>query len=196
MQRTQPKLFLFLSLCLSVWIRHKDTCHQNCQYYWCCKKWLFLETCYSLHCVTDLGEPESLTSSTDTLRHVRYLHVEIWSNVWQILFNLKFTIVNDIVKNPLGLGTIPSSLSLSEAVLEVVFHELLDSVIKNRVKAAAWCQPMERQACENIVICLPPPYSLALTLCDFWFFPKVKMTAKGKCFSWFRILKQLWRQYN
>ena len=36
---------------------------------------------------------------------------------------------------------------------------------------------------KNIMVCPHPPYSLDLALCDFWPFPKVKLTMKGKCFE-------------
>ena len=36
---------------------------------------------------------------------------------------------------------------------------------------------------KNITVCPHPPYSLNLAPCDFWLFPKVKMTMKGKCFE-------------
>jgi len=33
---------------------------------------------------------------------------------------------------------------------------------------------------KNITVCPHPPYSQHLATCDFWLFPKVKMTMKGK----------------
>ena len=36
---------------------------------------------------------------------------------------------------------------------------------------------------KNIKVCPQPPYSLDLAPCDFWLFPKVKMTMKGKRFE-------------
>jgi len=36
---------------------------------------------------------------------------------------------------------------------------------------------------KNITPCPHPPYSPDLAPCDFWFFPKVKMTMKGKGFE-------------
>ena len=33
------------------------------------------------------------------------------------------------------------------------------------------------------MVCPHPPYSLDLALCDFWLFPKVKLTMKGKSFE-------------
>jgi len=36
---------------------------------------------------------------------------------------------------------------------------------------------------KNITVCPHPPYSLDLAPCDFWLFPKVKMTMKGKRFE-------------
>ena len=36
---------------------------------------------------------------------------------------------------------------------------------------------------KNIMVCPHPPYSPDLALCDFWLFPKVKMTMKGKRFE-------------
>jgi len=36
---------------------------------------------------------------------------------------------------------------------------------------------------KNITVCPHPPYLPDLALCDFWLFPKVKMTMKGKCFE-------------
>jgi len=36
---------------------------------------------------------------------------------------------------------------------------------------------------KNITVCPHPPYSLDLAPCDFWLFPKVKMTVKGKIFE-------------
>jgi len=36
---------------------------------------------------------------------------------------------------------------------------------------------------KNITVCPHPPYSPDLTPCDFWLFPEVKMTMKGKCFE-------------
>ena len=36
---------------------------------------------------------------------------------------------------------------------------------------------------KNITVCPHPPYSPDLAPCDFWFFPKVKMTMKGKRFG-------------
>jgi len=34
------------------------------------------------------------------------------------------------------------------------------------------------------MVCPHRPYSLDLALCDFWLFPKVKMTMKGKRIEW------------
>ena len=34
------------------------------------------------------------------------------------------------------------------------------------------------------MVCPHPPYSPDLAPCDFWLFPKVKMTMKGKRFEW------------
>ena len=36
---------------------------------------------------------------------------------------------------------------------------------------------------KNITVCPHPPYSPDLALYDFWLFPTVKMTVKGKCFE-------------
>ena len=36
---------------------------------------------------------------------------------------------------------------------------------------------------KNIMVCPHPPYSPDMAPCDFWFFPKVKMTMKVKCFA-------------
>ena len=36
---------------------------------------------------------------------------------------------------------------------------------------------------KNIMVCPQPPYSPDLAPCDFWLFPKVKMTMKGKYFE-------------
>jgi len=36
---------------------------------------------------------------------------------------------------------------------------------------------------KHITVCPHPPYSPDLAPCDFWLFPKVKMTMKGKCFE-------------
>jgi len=36
---------------------------------------------------------------------------------------------------------------------------------------------------KNIMVCPHPPYSPDLALCNFWLFPKVKMTMKGKRFE-------------
>ena len=36
---------------------------------------------------------------------------------------------------------------------------------------------------KNITVCPHPPYSPDLALCEFWLFPKVKMTMKGKRFE-------------
>jgi transposase len=36
---------------------------------------------------------------------------------------------------------------------------------------------------KNITVCPHPPYSPDLTQCDFWLFPKIKMTMKGKYFE-------------
>ena len=36
---------------------------------------------------------------------------------------------------------------------------------------------------KNIKVCPHPPYSPDLAPCNFWLFPKVKMTVKGKCFE-------------
>ena len=36
---------------------------------------------------------------------------------------------------------------------------------------------------KNIMVCPHPPYSPDLALCDFWLFPKVKMTMNGKHFE-------------
>jgi len=36
---------------------------------------------------------------------------------------------------------------------------------------------------KNITVCPHPPYSPDLAQCDFWLFPKVKRTMKGKCFE-------------
>jgi len=36
---------------------------------------------------------------------------------------------------------------------------------------------------KNITVCPHPPYSPDLALFDFWLFPKVKMTVKGKRFE-------------
>jgi len=36
---------------------------------------------------------------------------------------------------------------------------------------------------KNITVCPHPPYSLDLAPCDFWLFPKFKMTMKGKSFE-------------
>jgi hypothetical protein len=33
---------------------------------------------------------------------------------------------------------------------------------------------------KKIVVCLHPPYSSDVTLRDFWLFPKLKLTVKGK----------------
>jgi len=41
----------------------------------------------------------------------------------------------------------------------------------------------------NITVCPHPPYSPDLALCDFWLFPKVKMTMKGKCFESIRDIE-------
>jgi len=39
---------------------------------------------------------------------------------------------------------------------------------------------------KNIMVCPHPPYLPDLTPCDFWLFPKVKMTMKGKRFESFQ----------
>lgn len=36
---------------------------------------------------------------------------------------------------------------------------------------------------KKIMVCPYPPHSPAWTLCDFWLFPRVKVTMKGKCFE-------------
>jgi len=36
---------------------------------------------------------------------------------------------------------------------------------------------------KNIMVCPHPPYSPDLAPCDFWLFPKVKMTMQGKRFE-------------
>ena len=36
---------------------------------------------------------------------------------------------------------------------------------------------------KNITACPHPPYSLDLAPCDFWLFPKAKMTMRGKRFE-------------
>jgi len=36
---------------------------------------------------------------------------------------------------------------------------------------------------KNVMVCPYPPYSPDLAPCDFWLFPKVKMTMKGKHFE-------------
>jgi hypothetical protein len=36
---------------------------------------------------------------------------------------------------------------------------------------------------KNITVCPHPPYSPDLAPCDFWLFPKLKMTMKGKRFE-------------
>ena len=36
---------------------------------------------------------------------------------------------------------------------------------------------------KNITVCLHPPYSPDLAPCDFWVFPKLKITMKGKQFE-------------
>ena len=36
---------------------------------------------------------------------------------------------------------------------------------------------------KNITVCPHPPYALDLAPCDFWLFPKVKITLKGKRFE-------------
>ena len=36
---------------------------------------------------------------------------------------------------------------------------------------------------KNITVCPHPPYSPDLAWCNFWLFPKVKKTMKGKCFE-------------
>ena len=36
---------------------------------------------------------------------------------------------------------------------------------------------------KNIMVCPHPPYSPDLAPCDFWFFPKVKITMKGERFE-------------
>jgi len=40
-----------------------------------------------------------------------------------------------------------------------------------------------------MTVCPHPPYSLDLALCDFWLFPKVKMTMKGKGFDLIQDIK-------
>jgi len=42
---------------------------------------------------------------------------------------------------------------------------------------------------KNITVCPHPPYSLDLAPCDFWLFPKVKMTKKGKRFESIQDIK-------
>jgi len=42
---------------------------------------------------------------------------------------------------------------------------------------------------KNITVCRHPPYSLDLAPCDFWLFPKVKMTMKGKRFESIQDIK-------
>jgi len=36
---------------------------------------------------------------------------------------------------------------------------------------------------KNITVCSHPTYSADLAPCEFWLFPKVKTTMKGKCFE-------------
>jgi len=36
---------------------------------------------------------------------------------------------------------------------------------------------------KNIMVCPHPPYSPYLAPCNFWLFPKIKITMKGKCFE-------------
>jgi hypothetical protein len=36
---------------------------------------------------------------------------------------------------------------------------------------------------QKIIVCLHPPYSTDLAPCDFWLFPKLKLTMKGKRFA-------------
>lgn len=48
--------------------------------------------------------------------------------------------------------------------------------------AAAQGHPADRQAHGNIMGCLLPPYSPKAT-CNFWLFPKVIETMKGKYFE-------------
>ena len=43
---------------------------------------------------------------------------------------------------------------------------------------------------KNITVCRHPPYSPDLAPCNFWLFPKVKMTIKGKCLNRFRTSRQ------
>ena len=43
---------------------------------------------------------------------------------------------------------------------------------------------------KNITVCPYPPYSPDLAPCDFWLFPKVKMTMKGKRFESIQDIKQ------
>jgi len=42
---------------------------------------------------------------------------------------------------------------------------------------------------KNFTVCPHSPYSPDLAPCDFWLFPKVKMTMKGKCFESFQDIK-------
>jgi len=43
---------------------------------------------------------------------------------------------------------------------------------------------------KNITVCPHPAYSPDLAPCDFWLFPKVKMTMKGKLLKHFRTSRQ------
>ena len=47
---------------------------------------------------------------------------------------------------------------------------------------------------KNITVCPHPPYSPDLAPCDFWLFPKVKMTMKGKRFESIQDIRQPWHR--
>jgi len=42
---------------------------------------------------------------------------------------------------------------------------------------------------KNITVCPHPIYSTDLAPCDFWLFPKLKRTTKGKCFELFQDIE-------
>jgi len=64
-------------------------------------------------------------------------------------------------------------------------EEWTDSFILHYDNAPCHTSLLVRQflSNKNIMVCPHPPYSPDLALCDFWLFPKVKITMKGKRFE-------------
>ena len=71
-------------------------------------------------------------------------------------------------------------------------EKLADGFILHHDNAPCHTSLLVRQflSNKNITVCPHPTYSPNLALCDFWLFPKVKVTMKGKIFDPFRTSRQ------